>query len=104
MSLLFAIVTRIINREERSSPKEQALALPTAACLKEHLMQENRELMKLNEHLTDAEITWVIRYLDPDLCVERTGKGTGTLVGICITLLIGLTAAITCICLYLRSL
>jgi hypothetical protein len=67
-------------------------------------MQENRELMKLNENLTDAEITWVIRYLDPDLCAEGTGKDAGTLVGICITLLIGLTAAITCICLYMRSL
>jgi hypothetical protein len=46
----------------------------------------------------------VIRYLDPDLCAEGTGEDAGTLVGICITLLIGLTAAITCICLYMRSL
>lgn len=67
-------------------------------------MQENRELMKLNEHLTDAEITWAIRYLDPDLCAERTGEDAGTLVGICITLLIGLASAITWICLYMRSL
>jgi hypothetical protein len=67
-------------------------------------MQENRELMKLNEHLTDAEITWAIRYLDPDLCAEKTGENAGTLVGICITLLIGLIAAIMCIWLYMRSL
>ena len=67
-------------------------------------MQENRELMKLNENLTDAEITWVIRYLDPDLCAEGTGKDAGTLVGICITLLIWLTVALTCIHLYVRIL
>ena len=30
-SLLFAIVTRLINREEQSSPKEQELTLPAAA-------------------------------------------------------------------------
>jgi hypothetical protein len=58
-------------------------------------MQDNRELMELNEYLTDAEITWAIRYLHPDLCAERTGEDAGTLVGICITLLTGLTGAIT---------
>jgi voltage-gated potassium channel len=30
-SLLFAIVTRLINREEQSSPREQELTLPAAA-------------------------------------------------------------------------
>jgi hypothetical protein len=30
-------------------------------------MLENHEPIKLNEHLTDAEIMWAIRYLDPDL-------------------------------------
>ena len=67
-------------------------------------MQEHQELMKLNEHLTDAEITWAIRYLDPDLCAERGGKDAGTLIGICITLFTALTGSITYICLYLRSL
>lgn len=66
-------------------------------------MQENRELMELNEHLTDAEITWAIRYLDPDLCVERTEEDVGTLVGICVVLLAGLTGAITYICFYMLN-
>ncbi len=64
-------------------------------------MQDNRELRELNEHLTDAEITWAIRYLHPHLGAERTGEDAGTLVGICITLLTGLTGAI---CLYIRNL
>ena len=67
-------------------------------------MQENRELMKLNEHLTDTEIMWAIRYLDPDSSAEKTGKEAGTIVGICITLLIALTGVLTCICLYVRTL
>ena len=67
-------------------------------------MQDNHEMMKLNEHLTDAEITWVIRYLDPDLCTETTEKDTGTVVGIGITLLTALTDALTCISLYVRDL
>ena len=67
-------------------------------------MQENRELRELNELLTDAEITRAIRYLDPDVCAERTGEDDGTLVGIWITLLTGFTEAITCICLYMRNL
>ena len=67
-------------------------------------MQENRELTEFHAHLTDAETMWAIRYLDPDLCAERSGKDVGTLVGICITLLTGLTSAITYICLYMRDL
>ena len=67
-------------------------------------MQENRELMEFNEHPSDPEIMWAIRYLDPDLCGKRTGKDVATLLGICIALLIGLTAAITCICLYMQNL
>ena len=67
-------------------------------------MQDNHEMMKLNEHLTDAEITWVIRYLDPDLCTETIEKDTGTVVGIGITLLTALTDALTCISLYVRDL
>ena len=76
----------------------------TAARSEEILMQENRELIELNEHLTDAEIGRAIRYLDPDLCAERTGGDAGTLVGICIPLLIVLTVALTCIHLYVRIL
>jgi hypothetical protein len=67
-------------------------------------MQKNHELMEFNERLTDAEITWAIRYLDPDLCAERTRENPGTLVGICISLLTGLTSAITYICVYMRNL
>ena len=74
----------------------------TAARSEEILMQENRELIKLNEHLTDAEIGQAIRYLDPDLCAERTGADADTLVGICIILLIVLTVALTCVRLYVR--
>ena len=67
-------------------------------------MQENREMMELNEHLTDAGIMWEIRYLDPDLCAEKSGEDTGTAVGIGITLLMALTGALTYIGLYLRDL
>ena len=65
-------------------------------------MQEKNELMKLNWHLTDAEIARAIRYLDLDLCAQRAGNDAGTLVGTCITLLTGLTGALTYICLYMR--
>ena len=67
-------------------------------------MRENRELTELNEHPTDPEIMSAIRYLDPDLCGERTRKDVATLLGICIALLIGLAGAITCICLYMQHL
>jgi tetrahydromethanopterin S-methyltransferase subunit G len=65
-------------------------------------MQENNELMEFNRHLTDAEIAWAIRYLDPDLCAQRAGKDAGRLVGICIILITGLTGALSYICLYMR--
>jgi hypothetical protein len=66
-------------------------------------MQEHRGLIKLNERLTDAEITWAIRYLDPDLCAEGTGEDAGKVLGICITLLIALTSALTYIGLYVHA-
>jgi hypothetical protein len=66
-------------------------------------MQENSKPIELNEHLTDAEISRAIRYLDPDLCAQRAGKCAGTIVEICITLLTGLTGALTYICLYMRG-
>lgn len=58
-------------------------------------MPENNEPIELNEHLTDARITRAIRYLDPDLSAERTGDDTGTVVGVCVTLLITLAGALT---------
>jgi hypothetical protein len=67
-------------------------------------MQENRELIELNEHLTNAGIMRAIRYLDPDLCAEGTGEDAGTVRGICITLLTALTGALTYIYLYMRTL
>jgi hypothetical protein len=67
-------------------------------------MQENREMMELNEHLTDAEIMRAIRYLDPDLCAEKAGEDTGTADGIGITMLTALAGALTYIGLYVRDL
>lgn len=67
-------------------------------------MQESRELRELSEHLTDGEITRVIRYLDPDSCAGKSREDTGTLVEIGISLFMGLTAALTYIGLYLREL
>jgi hypothetical protein len=66
-------------------------------------MQNNHEMMELNEYLKDAEIVRAIRYLDPDLCAERAEEDTGTVVGIGITLLTGLTRALTYIGLYVRD-
>ena len=67
-------------------------------------MQENHEMMELNEHLTDADIVRAIRYLDPDLCIEETEDDTGTVIGICISLLTALTGALTHVSLYVRNL
>jgi class 3 adenylate cyclase len=67
-------------------------------------MQENREMMELNEHLTDADIMWAIRYLDSDLCAKKAAEDTGTAVGIGIALLTALTGALTYIGLYVRVL
>jgi hypothetical protein len=66
-------------------------------------MQDNREMMKLNEHLTDAEIVRAIRYLDPDLCAKKTEEDTGTAVGIGVALLTALTVALTYVGLYVRG-
>ena len=66
-------------------------------------MQDNREMMKLNEHLTDAEIVRAIRYLDPDICTEKAEEDTGTVVGIGVTLLTALTGALTYVGLYVRD-
>lgn len=67
-------------------------------------MQDNHEMMELNEHLTDAEIMSAIRYLEPDLCAEKAGEDTDTIIGIGITLLTALTGALTYIGLYVREL
>ena len=67
-------------------------------------MQENQRLTVLDEHLTDTEIMWAIRYLDPDLNAERAREDDGTVLGICITFLTCLTGALTYICLYIWTL
>jgi hypothetical protein len=67
-------------------------------------MQEYREMMVLNEHLTDAEIVSAIRYLDPDSSAEKAGGDTGTVVGISFTLVAVLTGALVYIGLYVRTL
>ena len=67
-------------------------------------MQEDREMMELNEHLTDAEIVRAIRYLDPDICPENAAEDTRPAVAIGITLLAALTGALTYIGLYVRDL
>ena len=54
-------------------------------------MQENRERMVDNDRLTDAKIMSAIRYLDPDVYAETTREDAGTILGICITLLIVLS-------------
>ena len=57
-----------------------------------------------NERLTDAEIMRSIRYLDPDVCAERTGEDAGTILGICIALVIFLAGALAYVWLYTRTL
>ena len=66
-------------------------------------MQQPRELMRIDEHLADAEISRAIHYLDPDGCAGKTREDASTLVEISIALHTGLTGAITYICLYMRS-
>ena len=70
----------------------------------EFLMQENRETMEFNEHLTDVEIVRAIRYLDPETCADKAEGDTSTVVGIGITLLTALAGALTYIGLYVRGL
>lgn len=65
-------------------------------------MKENRGRMVENERLTHAEIWSAIRYLDPDLCAQRTRENDGTILGICITTLIAFWAALVYI--YFHSL
>src|ERR1700733_4214108 len=57
-----------------------------------------------NEHLTDAEIMRAIRYLDRDVCAERTGEDAGTILGFFITFVAALIAALAYIWLYTRML
>jgi hypothetical protein len=65
-------------------------------------MGENRELMELNKHLTDAEIMLAIRYLDPDSCTKKTR--VGSVASICIPLLTALAVALTYIGFYVWTL
>jgi hypothetical protein len=67
-------------------------------------MQEDHDTMEFNEHLTDTEIMWAIRYLDPDLCAKKGGADTCTVIGIGITLLTALAGALTYIGVYVRDL
>ena len=55
-----------------------------------------------NERPTEAEIRRAIRYLDPDVCAERTGEDAGTILGICIALVTFLTGALAYVWLYIR--
>ena len=57
-----------------------------------------------DERLTEAEIMRAIRYLDPDVCAERTRENAGTILGICITLVTVLTGALAFVWLYTRTL
>lgn len=79
VSLLFAIVTRLFNREEQSSPKQQG-----AGVTHRSFVQKNFSSRKT--------------------CAERTGEDTDTVVGNWITLLIALTGALTIICLHVWTL
>jgi hypothetical protein len=56
------------------------------------------------ECLTDAEIEGAIRYLDRDLCAEKTREDAGTTLAICITLVTVLACALAYLCLYMRML
>jgi len=47
-----------------------------------------------NERLTDAEIMRAIRYLDRDVCAERTGEDAGTILGFFITFVAVLIGAL----------
>lgn len=63
-------------------------------------MLENYQRRESLESITEAEILSAIRYLDPDLKLERTGQNAGSVSGICITLLTMLTSVVAYICLH----
>jgi len=65
-------------------------------------MQKHYDMMEI-KHLTDAEITKAIRYLDPDLRAAQNEESTNTVVGIGIIFLTALTDALTSISLYIRN-
>ena len=58
----------------------------------------------LVEHIHDADIMRVIRYLDPDFCCEGTAENANTALGIFISLAIALAGALTYIGLYIETL
>jgi hypothetical protein len=66
-------------------------------------MHDDHEMMELTEYLADAEIMRAIRYLDPDLCVEKAEEDPSTVVGIGVALLTALTGALTYVGLYVRD-
>jgi hypothetical protein len=67
-------------------------------------MQENRELMELNKHLTDAEIMLAIHYLDPDPGTKKTRANAGRGASIYIPLFTALAAALAYIGFYVWTL
>jgi hypothetical protein len=66
-------------------------------------MRERRELQVPAEHMTDEQIASAIRYLDPDRDNKRSDLDAGTVLVICLSLLILLTGSLPIICLYLRT-
>jgi hypothetical protein len=67
-------------------------------------MLDNRGMRASLEYTTDAEVKSAIRYLDPDLDLERTGARSGPVFGICITLLTIVTGVLTFVVFYFLKL
>jgi hypothetical protein len=67
-------------------------------------VQENRELMELNKHLTAAEIILAIRYLDPDPGTKKTRADAGSGASIYIPLFTALAVALAYIGFYISTL
>ena len=51
-------------------------------------MQKHNKLMRPVDHLTNAEITSAIHYLDPDAC-KRTGNSVGAILWPFLIVLVG---------------
>jgi hypothetical protein len=68
------------------------------------LMLDNREMRASLEYTTDAEVKSAIRYLDPDLDLERTRARSGAAFGICITSLTIVTGVLTFVFFYFSKL
>lgn len=64
-------------------------------------MKEQHKLMGSVDHLTDAEITSAIRYLDPD-SFDRTRDAVGSILFLLLTVLAGVLVYIIWV-LYMRT-